>query len=74
MLSKTYEWTDKIMLKHDVYKPINSFLKQKGFEISSYALEKMAEIPKSKQEELGFENIMLVPSPLAININVETVK
>jgi len=45
-------------------------LKQKGFEISGFSLEKMSEVPENRQTELGVDNIMLVPTPLAINVYV----
>ncbi len=70
MLSKTYEWSEYVMLKHNVYQPINDFLKQKGFEISGFALEKMSEVSEKRQKGLGIDSIMLVPNPLAINIYV----
>ena len=71
MRSTTYKRTSETMLKHNVYEPINDFLKQKGFVISAYALEKMASISATKQKNIGIENPSLVPSPLAINISVK---
>ena len=64
------KWSENIMLKNDIYKPINDFLKQKGFKISWYALEKLIEIPESKQKEFGIDSVLLVPSALAINVSV----
>lgn len=63
-------WAGNIMMNNDVYKPINDFLKQKGFKISWYALEKLIQISESKQKELGVDSVILVPSALAINIFV----
>lgn len=63
-------WSGNIMMNNDVYKPINDFLKQKGFKISWYALEKLIEIPESKQNELGVDSVILIPSALAINVSV----
>lgn len=67
----TYDKTREMMLKFDVYQPINDFLKQKGFSISDYAVEKMGDISEEKQKSMGIENPILVPSPMAINIYVE---
>lgn len=74
MLSKTYRKAAEIMLKHDVYKPINDFIKGKGFSISGYDLEKVGEISEEEQKSMGIENPVLVPTPLAIIINVEKSK
>ena len=62
---------EAIMLKYDVYKPINDFLKLKGFAISGFAMEKMSTISEEEQKSMGIENPVSVPSPMAINIYVE---
>lgn len=71
MRGKTYKLTRDIMLKHNVYKPINDYLNKKGFYISRFSLEKMSEISENKQRDMSIKNIMLVPTPMAINIYVE---
>ena len=74
MLVTTYNKTVEMMLRYDIYKPINDFLKQKGFSISDYAVEKMGYISEEKQRSTGIENPVLVPSPLKINIYVSKIK
>jgi hypothetical protein len=74
MLSTTYKMTAEIMLRQDVYKPVNDFLKQKGFEISGFDVEKMGGISEEVQKEMGVKKPVLVPSPLMIMIYVEKSK
>ncbi len=61
-------------LKYNVYQPINDFIKQKGFSISSFEMEKMAEISEKEQNNMGIENSVLVPSPMTINIDVKKIE
>lgn len=72
--SNSYNSIEKVMLKYDVYKPFNNFLKTKGFAISGYIMEKMSSISPGKQKSMGFENTVHVPSPMAISIFVERIK
>lgn len=71
MLGKTYKRTKDIMLKYNVYKPINDYLTKKGFHISRFALEKMSDISEQKQKEMAIENVILIPTPMSINIYIE---
>lgn len=72
MLGSTYDLTAEIMFKHDVYKPINDVLKEIRLEISGFEMEKMSSISKEKQIKMGIKNPVIVPSPMAINISVES--
>lgn len=58
-----YELTTQIMLELDVYKPLNDFLKTKGFEIIDMSLEKIGLVLPELLDEYGLDNKAIIPMP-----------
>ncbi len=65
-----YELIKATMLEADVYKPLNNFLKTKGFHISGFHLEKHGYVTKNKLEELGYDTNMMIPVPFIVWIDI----
>lgn len=65
-----YELTKSIMLDADVYKPLNDFLKAKGYEIADLGLEKIGYIDPKSLENAGLDNNIIIPVPHMVWINI----
>ena len=66
-----YELTKSIMLNCDVYKPLNDFIKSKGFEIVDLSLEKLGYIDLESLKKLGFDDNVVIPMPYMVWIKIE---
>jgi len=65
-----YKLTAEIMLETDVYKPLNDFLKSKGFEITNMSVEKIGLVQPELLEEYGLDNKAIIPMPHMVWINI----
>lgn len=65
-----YQLVADIMLETDVYKPLNDFLKLKGFEIINISLEKVGLIPSKLLEDDGLNNNGIIPTPHMVWIEI----
>ncbi len=65
-----YELTRSIMMEADVYKPLNDFLKTKGYCISDFRFEKMYYIKPEKLKADGYEVDFIIPLPYSVWIRV----
>jgi hypothetical protein len=66
-----YELTAEIMLETDVYKPLNDFLKLKGFEIVNMSVEKIGRVQPELLEKYGLDNDIIIPMPHMVWIKIE---
>jgi len=65
-----YQLIADIMLESDVYKPLNDFLKLKGFEIVEINLEKVGLIPSKRLEDDGLNSNIIIPTPHMVWIKI----
>jgi len=66
-----YQLIADIMLESDVYKPLNDFLKLKGFEIVEINLEKVGLIPSKRLEDDGLNSNIIIPTPHMVWIKID---
>ena len=65
-----YKLTDEIMLELDIYKPLNDFLKSKGFEMKEIVSEKIGFVQPELLEEYGLDNKSIIPMPHMVWIKI----
>jgi hypothetical protein len=65
-----YKLTAELMLELDVYKPLNDFLKSKGFEMVEISLEKIGLVQPELLEEYGLDNKTIIPMPHMVWIKI----
>jgi hypothetical protein len=61
-----YKIIKETMLKSDIYKPLNDFLKTKGYYISGFETEKHGFITKKNLQKAGFPGSEIVPMPFIV--------
>ena len=61
-----YEIIKEVMLRNDVYKPLNDFLKTKGYYISDFETEKHGFVTKENLQKTGFTGNETVPMPFIV--------
>ena len=66
-----YEIIKKIMLENNIYKPLNDFLKTKGYYISSFETEKHGFITKENLQKAGFTGSEIIPMPFIVWITLK---
>ena len=65
-----YQLVADIMLETDVYKPLNDFLKLKGFEIVDISLEKVGMLPANRLLDDGVNSNEIIPTPHMVWIEI----
>lgn len=67
-----YEIIKKVMLKQDVYKPFNDFLKLKGYHISGFSTEKHGFVTKENLQKAGFAGNEIIPMPFMVWVTLKS--
>lgn len=65
-----YEIIKTVMLNADVYKPLNDFLKTKGYFISGFETEKHGFVTKENLQKAGFLGTEIIPMPFMVWITL----
>ena len=65
-----YQLVANIMFETDVYKPLNDFLKLKGFEIVDISLEKVGMLPAKGLLDDGVNSNEIIPTPHMVWIEI----
>jgi hypothetical protein len=65
-----YKLTAEIMLEQNVYKPLNDFIKPKGFEITNINVEKIGLVLPEILEEYGLDKKTIIPMPYMVWIEI----
>lgn len=61
-----YSIIKKVMLENNVYKPLNDFLKTKGYEISGFDTEKHGFVTNKNLQKAGYSENEIIPMPFIV--------
>ena len=62
----------EVMLENKVYKPLNDFLKTKGYSINGFSTEKHGFVTKENLQKVGFPENEIIPMPFIVWILIES--
>ena len=69
-----YQIIKKVMVEANVYKPLNEFLKSKGYYITGVDTEKHGFVTKEKLQKAGFSGNEIIPMPFIIWLTLDKLK
>jgi len=61
-----YTIIKKVMFENNVYKPLNDFLKTKGYEISGFETEKHGFVTNENLQKAGYSGNKIIPMPFIV--------
>ena len=68
-----YRQMRELMFKNDVYEPLNTWLKSKGYEITGLSTEKHGYGPQEELIRLGFTGRETIPVPFMVWLDVDRI-
>lgn len=69
-----YKIIKKVMVKNNVYQPLNAFLEAKGYTITGFSTEKHGFVTKENLQKAGFSGNEIIPMPYIVWIQLDHTK